>query len=100
MRGVRAKLLREQAAKMSVGQKDRETEQIALGQRWRWFEVPDTSGRVKTFLARFALALGIPVATKKERRLVSVYRVQEKKGTTRWCYRRLKRLFYLVARSC
>lgn len=100
MRGARAKLLRHTASMMEPEQVAiRATREVALGERFRWVEVPDVDTGIKRFLARFALKLGIPIATRKERRRFTAHRIEEVKNTFRWRYRRLKKMFYRLRRA-
>jgi hypothetical protein len=97
MRGARAKLLRHQAELMTINRPARQLEVVKLPPRTKWVDVPDDG---KTFLERlrnkFLRSLGLPTKMRRERRMITPTIVREKKGTTRWAYRRLKQMFYRI----
>jgi hypothetical protein len=95
MNGRRAKILRGQARGMTKGAPDREQEVFELPPRSRWVDVPDDG---KTMLEKlrnkFLRAMGLPTPTKRVRMQVTPTVIREKRGTTRWVYHRLKRIYY------
>lgn len=100
MNGSRAKLLRKQAALMTINKPFRRLHVVDLPPRERWVDVPDDG---KTFIEKlrnkFLRSLGLPTPTKRERRMVTPQVVREQKGTTRWAYRRLKQMYYRLRRA-
>jgi hypothetical protein len=95
MRGVRAKLLRKQAKLMSKGRPKRELTAVQLPKRSRWVMVPDDSKGVMAYIRnKFLHAIGIEVPMKRERQWYSPIVIREAPGTARWCYHRLKRMYY------
>lgn len=95
MRGARAKLLRHQAQLMTVNKPARRLEAVDLPGRWAWVTVPDDG---KTLLEKlrnkFLRTLGLPTPTKRERKWVVPQVLREQRGTTRWVYKSLKRMYY------
>lgn len=100
MNGRRAKILRDQARGMTPGRDDRKLVVQQLAPRMQWVDVPDDG---KTFLEKLrnkALrAMGLPPPTKRERRMVTPTIIREKRGTTRWAYRQLKKMYYRIRRA-
>lgn len=100
MNGTRAKLLRKQAELMTINQPDRQLVVQQLHPRPRWVDVPDDG---KTMLEKlrnkFLRTLGLPTPTKRVRQMVTPTIIREKKGTTRWAYRQLKRMYYRLRRA-
>lgn len=91
----RARILRKQARAMTKGQPDRKLERFELPPRMQWVDVPDDG---KTMLEKlrnkFLRAMGIPAPTKRVQQVVTPTVIREKRGTTRWAYKRLKRIYY------
>jgi len=97
MRGVRAKLLRDAALKLTVGKPARQQETVRLPPRTRWVDVPDDGDTfIEKLRNKFLRSIGIATRMKRERRTVQPTVIREKRGTTRWAYKRLKRLYYRI----
>lgn len=95
MNGRRAKILRRQAEAMTVKAPGRRLHAVDLQPRERWVDVPDDG---KTLIERlrnkFLRSMGLPTPMKREKRWVTPQVIREQKGTTRWVYKHLKRMYY------
>jgi hypothetical protein len=100
MNGSRAKILRKQAALMTINKPFRRLHVVDLPPRERWVEVPDDGDTFLEKLRNKSLRLlGLPTPTKRVRQMVTPQIVSEQKGTTRWTYRRLKQMYYRLRRA-
>lgn len=100
MNGARAKILRKQAALMTVNQPARKLITAQLAPRSAWVTVPDDGDSfIEKLRNKFLRSIGLPTPTKRVRQMVTPVIIREKKGTTRWAYRRLKRMYYRFRRA-